>query len=58
MRIGLVRRFSTLIVCGVVTVVVLMMRDARFILASLRDKEKADFEFRLLMASEIKKKSL
>ena len=44
---GLVSKFPTLIVCGSVMVVAILLFMAGVILSSLRDRDKADFEFKL-----------
>ena len=55
METGLVARFPTLIVCGIVMVMALLLFVAGVILASMRDKDKMDFEFRLIQVEEMKK---
>ena len=54
-KTGQVARFPTLIVCGIVMVIALLMFIAGVILSSLREKDKRDFEFRLIQAVEMKK---
>lgn len=57
-KTGLVRRFPTLIICGIVMVMALLLFVPGVILASLRDKDKRDFEFKLVQADEMKKSLL
>ena len=52
---GLVARIPTLIVCGIVMVIALLMLIAGVILSTLRGKDRRDFEFRLIQAAEMKK---
>ena len=54
MRTGLVARFPTLIVCGIVMVVALLMFVSGVILSTLRDKDRRDFEFMLVQAGWMK----
>ena len=56
MKTGFVRRFPTLIVCGIVMVVALLLFVSGVILESLRVKDKRDFEFELIQANEMKKR--
>ena len=56
MRTGLVARFPTLIVCGIVMVVALLMFVSGVILSTLRDKDRRDFEFMLVQADWMKKR--
>ena len=56
MRTGLVARFPTLIVCGIVMVVALLMFVAGVILSTLRQKDRRDFEFKLVQAAWMKKR--
>ena len=56
MRTGLVARFPTLIVCGIVMVVALLMFVSGVILSTLRDKDRRDFEFMLVQAAWMKKR--
>ena len=44
---GMVSKFPTLIVCGSVMVIAILLFMAGVILSSLRDRDKADFEFKL-----------
>ena len=57
MRTGLVARFPTLIVCGIVMVVALLMFVSGVILSTLREKDRRDFEFKLVQAAWMKKRS-
>ena len=50
LRTGLVARFPTLIVCGIVMVVALLMFVSGVILSTLRQKDRRDFEFKLVQA--------
>jgi len=52
---GLVERFPTLIVCGIVMVVSLLMFIAGVVLSTLREKDRRDFEFKLVQAAEMKR---
>ena len=54
---GLVERFPTLIVCGIVMVMALLLFVAGVVLASLRDKDKADFEWKMVQVERMKKKA-
>lgn len=56
LKTGLVERFPTLIVCGIVMVVALLMFIAGVILSTLRQKDRRDFEFKLIQADWMKKK--
>lgn len=56
LRTGLVARFPTLIVCGIVMVVALLMFVAGVILSTLREKDRRDFEFKLVQAAWMKKR--
>ena len=56
LKTGLVERFPTLIVCGIVMVVALLMFIAGVILSTLRQKDRRDFEFKLIEADWMKKK--
>ena len=56
LRTGLVARFPTLIVCGIVMVVALLMFVAGVILSTLRQKDRRDFEFKLVQAAWMKKR--
>jgi uncharacterized membrane protein len=47
---GLVERFPTLIVCGIVMVVALLLFVSGVILSTLRQKDRRDFEFKLVQA--------
>lgn len=57
LKTGLVARFPTLIVCGIVMVVALLMFVSGVILSMLRQKDRRDFEFNLLQATWMKKRS-
>ena len=57
LRTGLVARFPTLIVCGIVMVVALLMFVSGVILSTLREKDRRDFEIKLVQADWMKKKS-
>ena len=57
LKTGLVERFPTLIVCGIVMVVALLMFIAGVILSTLRQKDRRDFEFKLIQADWMKKKT-
>lgn len=52
---GLVEHFPTLIVCGMVFVAALLSFCNGMILDSIRQKEKREFEFRLVLLNEIRK---
>lgn len=54
METGLGARFPTLIVCGITMVMALLLFVVGVILASMRDKDKMDFEFKLVMVEEMK----
>ena len=56
MRTGLVARFPTLIVCGIVMVVALLMFVSGVILSTLREKDRRDFEIKLVQADWMKKR--
>ena len=47
---GLVERFPTLIVCGITMVVALLLFVSGVILSTLRQKDRRDFEFKLVQA--------
>ena len=51
---GKVARFPTLIVCGIVMVIALLVFTSGMILATLRDQNKRDFEFKLIQAQTAK----
>ena len=51
---GLVERFPTLIVCGIVMVVALLLFVSGVILSTLRQKDRRDFEFNLVQAHWMK----
>ena len=51
---GKVARFPTLIVCGIVMVIALLVFTSGMILATLRDQNKRDFEFKLIQAQAAK----
>lgn len=57
LRTGLVARFPTLIVCGIVMVVALLMFVSGVILSTLREKDRRDFEIKLVQADWMKKRS-
>ena len=57
LRTGMVERFPTLIVCGIVMVMALLMFIAGVVLSTLRQKDRRDFEFKLVIAEWIKKRS-
>ena len=54
LRTGLVERFPTLIVCGIVMVMALLLFIAGAILNTLRDQNKRDVEFKLVQAGWMK----
>ena len=54
LKTGLVERFPTLIVCGIVMVVALLMFIAGVILSTLRQNDRRDFEFKLVQADWMK----
>lgn len=56
LRTGLVARFPTLIVCGIVMVVALLMFVSGVILSTLREKDRRDFEIKLVQADWMKKR--
>lgn len=56
-RTGLVARFPTLIVCGIVMVMALLMFIAGVVLSTLRQKDRRDFEFKMVVAEWMKNKS-
>ena len=51
-RTGLVPRFPTLIVCGFVMIAALQSLFAGLVLQSMEQKNKQDFEMRLIQAKE------
>ena len=55
LRTGLVLRFPTLIVCGIVMVMALLLFIAGVILGTLREKDRRDFEFKLVQVADMKK---
>ena len=57
LRTGLVARFPTLIVCGIVMIASLLMFVSGVILSTLREKDRRDFEIKLVQADWMKKKS-
>ena len=57
LRTGLVERFPTLIICGIVMVVALLMFVSGVILSTLRQKDHRDFEFNLVQADWMKKRN-
>ena len=52
---GLVERFPTLIVCGIVMVVALLMFISGIVLNTLLEKDRRDFEFKMVVAEGMKK---
>lgn len=56
LRTGLVERFPTLIVCGIVMMVALLMFVAGVILSTLRQQDRRDFEFKLVQVAWMKKR--
>ncbi len=56
LRTGLVERFPTLIVCGIVMLVALLMFVAGVILSTLRQQDRRDFEFKLVQVAWMKKR--
>lgn len=58
METGMVARFPTLIVCGIVMVIALLLFIAGAILYTLRDQNKRDFEFKLVQARWMKDNSV
>ena len=57
LRTGLVARFPTLIVCGIVMVVALLMFVSGVILSTLREKDRRDIEIKLVMVNWMKKRN-
>ena len=57
MKTGLVERFPTLIVCGIVMVMALLLFIAGVVLSTLRQKDRRDFEFKLVQAEWMKNRS-
>lgn len=55
---GLVSKFPTLIVCGFTMIAAIQSFFAGLILSSMRQKDKRDFEYHLLMIARTKKKSM
>ena len=55
LQTGLVPKFPTLIVCGVVLMLAALFFIAGIILSTLRAKDKNDFEFKLNVVNSIKK---
>ncbi len=55
-RTGLVPRFPTLIVCGFVIIAALQLFSCGIVLNNMLQKNKQDFEFRLQLASQEKKR--
>lgn len=53
---GEVARFPTLIVCGIVMVIALLMFVAGVILSTLREKDRRDFEFKLVQVADMKRR--
>ena len=51
---GQVARFPTLIVCGIVMLMALLVFTSGLILTTLRDQNKRDFEFKLVQAQTMK----
>ena len=51
-KTGLVPRFPTLIVCGLVLIAALQSLFAGLVLQSMEQKNKQDFEMRLIQAKE------
>ena len=56
LKTGLVERFPTLIVCGIVMVVALLMFIAGVILSTLHQNDRINFEFKLVQADWMKKR--
>ena len=56
LRTGLVERFPTLIVCGIVMLEALLMFVAGVILSTLRQQDRRDFEFKLVQVAWMKKR--
>ena len=54
---GRVARFPTLIVCGIVMVVALLMFISGIVLNTLLEKDRRDFEFKMVVAETMKKAS-
>ncbi len=55
LKTGIVERFPTLIVCGIVMVMALLLFIAGVVLSTLRGKDKRDFEFKLVQVADMKK---
>ena len=56
LKTGLVERFPTLIVCGIVMVMALLMFIAGVVLSTLRQKDRRDFEFKLAATEWMRKR--
>ena len=54
---GEVARFPTLIVCGIVMVIALLMFVAGVILSTLREKDRRDFEFKMIVVADMKRRN-
>lgn len=57
LKTGLVERFPTLIVCGLVMVMALLLFIAGVVLSTLREKDRRDFEFKLVAARWMRKRA-
>lgn len=57
-RTGMVDRFPTLIVCGFVAIASLLSLFNGMVLDSIKQKEKREFEFRLILSASMKKEML
>ena len=57
MKTGLVERFPTLIVCGIVMVMALLLFIAGVVISTLRQKDRRDFEFKLVQTEWMKNRS-
>lgn len=54
LQTGIVEHFPTLIVCGFVSLAIILAVFAGMILDSIRQKERREFEFRLIVLKEIR----
>ena len=52
---GLVERFPTLIVCGFVMVMAILLFSIGILLSTLRDKDRCDFEYKLNQTDQMRR---
>lgn len=55
LKIGVVDRFPTLIVCGFVMVMAILFFTVGVLLSTLRSQDKRDFEYKLVQVNQMKK---